>query len=60
MIDKLTELGVIKSTYANSITRQKMNTLKDKAVSEGEFKLVGKDLWLSAPDEIPEGAKLLQ
>ena len=37
-----------------------MNTLKDKAVSEGEFKLVGKDLWLSAPDEIPEGAKLLQ
>ena len=37
MIDKLTKWGVFKSTYASITGRNKLKTLKDKAVSEGEF-----------------------
>jgi len=56
MINKLIELGVFQSTMSQATVNRKMKTLKEKA-SKGEFKLeVGKDLWLSAPVEIPEGA----
>jgi len=53
------ELGVFQSTIGSSTARKKMKKLKVKA-AEGEFKLVeGKDLWLSAPVEIPKCAKPL-
>ena len=56
MINKLIELGVFQSTMSQATVNRKMKTLKEKA-SKGEFKLVaGKDLWLSAPVEIPKGA----
>jgi len=59
MIKKLIELRVFKSTIAHFTAKKKLKTLKDKA-AKGEFRLVaGKDLWLSAPVEIPKCAKLL-
>ena len=58
MINKLIKLGLFQSTIGHSTAKRKIETLKEKA-AEGEFRLVvGKDLWLSAPVEIPKGAKL--
>jgi hypothetical protein len=59
MIAKLIELRMFQSTIAHATAKKKMKTLKEKA-AKGEFRLVAsKDLWISAPDVIPKGAKLL-